>query len=148
MENVTQITGIMSKFLKKYAGHSQIETSKVMDMIPAEWNVMNNEDFNGVYSFILNGYSTSLHKTRIAKMARYLSEIERLNSEYKLIESQSAYTTIMSLKVCEVCQKTIGKQVFVVFPNGVVVHHMCASANGDLTVCPTTKQNFEKTYRD
>jgi len=139
------IKNIIQTFLKKYAAHPQLDPAAVVDKIPDDWTLSaDDEDDKGVYSFLLYSLSSTLHTKRNARVAKYLSELDSLNTQYKLLKAQSAHVTINNSRRCALCNKTIGRTVFVVYPNGVIAHHSCSLDK--LTVCPVTKQNFEKTF--
>ena len=126
--------------MKKYASHPQLDPAEVLDKIPDNWNLQQ----NGVYAFLFYALSNTLHNRRNAKVAKYVSQMDTLNTEYKLLKAQSAHVNITYNRKCALCNKTIGRTVFVVYPNGIVAHHTCSQDK--LTICPVTKQNFEKTF--
>ena len=131
-------------FLKKYSAHPQLDAAAVIEKIPDEWDLWEKKSESGVYSFLFYALSSTLHAKRNAKVAKYLSELDSLDTQYKLLKAQSAHVTITNNRRCAMCNKAIGRAVFVVYPNGVIAHHICSQDK--LTVCPVTKQNFEKTF--
>ncbi len=148
----TNIKKVISRFLKKYASHSQLDPAAVVNEIPDDWTLVkeendgidDEEDDDGVFSFLFYSLSYTLHSKRNAKVAKYLSELDHLDTQYKLLKAQSAHVTINSSRKCALCNKVIGRAMFVVYPNGVITHHTCSQDK--FTICPVTKQNFEKTF--
>lgn len=138
------VVKVIHTFLKKYAAHPQLDPATVIDKIPDDWDLWENKSDSGVYSFLFYSLSSTLHAKRNAKVAKYLSELDSLDTQYKLLKAQSAHVTITSNRRCALCNKAIGRAVFVVYPNGVIAHLTCSQDK--LTVCPVTKQNFEKTF--
>ena len=134
----------INRFLKKYASHPQLDPAETLELIPDDWTLWDEDHQNGVYSFLFYALSSSLHKKRNMKVARYVSQMDSLTTEFKLLQAQSAHVEITNSRKCELCNKVIGRTVFVVYPNGIVTHHTCSQDK--LTVCPVTKQNFEKTF--
>jgi len=141
------IMKVIFTFLKKYAAHPQLDPAAVVDEIPDDWNLgsdTESDSDSGVFSFLFYSLSYTLHTKRNAKVAKYLSELDALDTQYKLLKAQSAHVTINSSRKCAICSKIIGRAMFVVYPNGVITHHTCSQDK--FTVCPVTKQNFEKTF--
>jgi len=110
----------------------------VLDNIPDDWDLdQDGQSQSGVYQFLFYALSYTLHNKRNSKVAKYVSQMDSLNSEFKLLKAQSAYVNITHNRKCAVCGKGIGKTVFVAYPNGVVAHHTCSQDK--LNICPVTK---------
>jgi len=137
---------LINTFLKKYASHAQLDPLAVVELIPEDWLISGDEDNNGVYIFLTASLSSKLHKRRNTKIAKSLCEMDQLNVECTVAKAQQANVKITQDKNCSVCGKKIGEKVFVVYPNGVTTHHTCRADN-DLTICPITKQNFQKSFQ-
>jgi hypothetical protein len=72
--------------------------------------------------------------------------MDLLNEECKLVKVKKANIKITADKKCFICKKSISDKIFVVYPNGVVAHHVCISNKGP-TICPQTGRDFERTFK-
>ncbi|KRW98817.1 WD40-repeat-containing domain [Pseudocohnilembus persalinus] len=131
--------------MKKYATHSQLDQVEVLDKIPADVLLSETGEDSSLYSFISSTLSHTLHQKRTYQSAKNLSEMDLLNAEYHLVKAKQAYIKINTEKKCRVCTNPITNKVFVVYPNGVAAHYTCVQK--DLSICPKTGQDFQKTFK-
>ncbi|EAR82468.1 transforming growth factor-beta receptor-associated protein, putative (macronuclear) [Tetrahymena thermophila SB210] len=143
-------------FLKKYSTHPQLDTLEVLKRIPDDWVLQeftsqsSGESFtanDGLYSFLTQTISSSLHNRRQVSCAKNLSEMDLQNVKYNLTNAKKAYVRISEEKKCAICHKSIGDKTVCVYPNAVVADQKCVSNGQSLTICPLTNQDFEKTFR-
>lgn len=145
-----EVKGCINDFLKKYVTHSELDPLTVLEKLPEWWKLEekgDNSNEDGLYAFLSNILSYTLNQKRNMKVAKHLSEMDLVNSDFNLAKTKKANIKITSEKNCSVCHRRIGDKVFVVYPNGVVAHHTCIS-NKAQSICPVTGQNFEKNYKD
>lgn len=138
---------LINDFLKKYATHSELDPTVVLEKIPEDWILEEKGNFDGLYAFLSSITSHTLNQKRNMKCAKHISEMDLVNVEYSLTKAKKANIKITTEKNCSVCHRRIGDKVFVIYPNGVVAHHTCIS-NKAQSICPVTGQNFEKNYKD
>ena len=124
--------------LKKYSTHADLDPLSVMDIIPEAWSLSDKEGSLQLYLHV--ALSHSLHKSRVAKIVRHLSDMELIQTECEWSEYRKAFVRITGEKLCDVCKKKIGDRPFGVYPNGKVVHQKCMTAPN---ICPVTNINFE-----
>lgn len=126
------------ELLKKYSTHPDLDPLSVMDIIPENWSLSDKEGSLQLYLHV--ALSHSLHKSRVAKIVRHLSDMELIQTECEWTEYRKAFVRITAEKLCDVCKKKIGDRPFGVYPNGKVVHQKCMTAPN---ICPVTNINFE-----
>jgi hypothetical protein len=126
-----------TRLLQKYATHPQMDPMKVLDIVPESWTI--NTAKGSLLNYLHVALSHSLHRLRTAHISKQLSDMELVHTQIEWNEKRRASVRITNERLCPVCQKKIGDRVFVVFPNGKVVHHPCMS---DVNICPVTNTNF------
>jgi hypothetical protein len=145
-----EVKNCVNNFLKKYATHPELDPLTVLEKLPEWWKLEEKEEGSneeGLHAFLSSILSHTLNQKRTMKVAKHLSEMDLVNSDFKLASTKKAHIKITSEKNCSVCHRRIGDKVFVVYPNGVVAHHTCIS-NKAQSICPVTSQNFEKNFKD
>lgn len=145
-----EVKNCINNFLKKYSTHSELDPLTVLEKLPEWWKLEEKREGSvedGLHAFLSNILSHTLNQKRNMKVAKHLSEMDLVNSDFNLAKTKKANIKITSEKNCSVCHRRIGDKVFVVYPNGVVAHHTCIS-NKAQSICPVTGQNFEKNYKD
>lgn len=113
-------------------------------MIPDNWLL--SDDDGGIYPFLESAIIHTLHEKRSTYTSKYLSEMDLLNTQYNLIQAKKAYLRFTYKKKCAVCDTPISDKYFVVYPNATVIHQACVKKEKN-TICPITKQDFEKTFK-
>lgn len=127
------------ELLKKYSTHPDLDPTSVMEIIPDNWSLSSASE-NSLQLYLHVALSHSLHKSRVAKIIRHLSDMELIQTECEWTDRRKAFVRITNEKLCDMCKKKIGDRPFGVYPNGKVVHQKCM---GSPNVCPVTNVNFE-----
>jgi hypothetical protein len=133
----------IGRLLQMYASHPQLDPIKVIEEMPEEW-LLNNAD-NCIGSYLNYCMSHWIHMRRKTKVRRYLSEVALLRAMDKLSQAEKARVRITEARQCSKCKRKIANW-FAVYPNGVVVCYNCCN-NMEPTICPVTKQDFEKNFK-
>ncbi|TMW57268.1 hypothetical protein Poli38472_003193 [Pythium oligandrum] len=82
----------------------------------------------------------SAHNVRETRITKSLSNVYNLQVQCERVDKLSQSVEVDAHTLCESCKKRIGDIVFVVYPNGKLVHYNCT--NGKLDVCPVTGEQF------
>ena len=127
------------ELLKNYSTHADLNPASVMEIIPDSWSLSSVSE-NSLQLYLHVALSHSLHKSRVAKIVRYLSDMELIQTECEWTDYRKAFVRITNEKLCDMCKKKIGDRPFGVYPNGKVVHQKCMS---NPNICPVTNTNFE-----
>lgn len=127
------------ELLKKYSTHPDLNPTSVMEIIPDAWSLSSASEYS-LQLYLHVALSHSLHKSRVAKIIRHLSDMELIQTECEWTEYRRSYVKITNEKLCDMCKKKIGDRPFGVYPNGKVVHQKCMVSPN---VCPVTNTNFE-----
>lgn len=94
----------------------------------------------GYFEFVLR---TLNEKRRQIQVMKNLSKTDNIQVLEDWVNERRKVLSVKPNRMCPVCHKNIGTKVFYWYPNGIVVHVICAK---DTNVCPVTGVNFLKEY--
>eukprot|EP01090_Pellita_catalonica_P022119 TRINITY_DN8476_c0_g1_i1.p1 TRINITY_DN8476_c0_g1~~TRINITY_DN8476_c0_g1_i1.p1 ORF type:complete len:678 (+),score=95.53 TRINITY_DN8476_c0_g1_i1:189-2222(+) len=115
--------------------HNFINAAKALELLPPTTPIQI------LSHFLENVLREKTKMKRELQIEKNLLKLENLRVRSERIEARSKVIKIYNGRECPVCSKHIRGSVFAVYPNGVVVHFMCAQ---DKNICPVTGVDFRK----
>ena len=133
---------LISDFLKKFSGNPNLDSSRVIDLLPDDFN-LNNPHFD-FFGFLDATLVELEGQEKMSQFKKHMAEAELNNINYQLAKHKSRWVKIDDNSTCLKCGLKIKQKLFQVFPNGVVIDCSCMSQLKNKDICPLTHQNFKK----
>ncbi|KAJ1564410.1 Vam6/Vps39-like protein [Cladochytrium tenue] len=105
--------------LDKYG--RRVDGAKALAILPADTRVTR------LVAFAAQSLAELERRRRLEDAAAGLARSERLQTRYRLLESQRGRVSVTEDRMCARCLKRIGNSVFAAHPDGVIVHVFCQS---------------------
>lgn len=83
----------------------------MLELIPDDWILSEGGNTSGIHQFLESIITHTLHIKHSVDTAKYVSEMDFLNSESKLVEAKRAYLKFTMKKKCCICNNNIADKV-------------------------------------
>lgn len=120
------------ELLNRYAERFRME--EVLTALPGHWKV------STLMRFLQNGARSPQHQLRLKTIELMMLRTRVASLQRETLRIESRQVRLHEGKLCPVCNRPLGDQPFVCYPNSVVVHVACSR---DKHVCPITGKVFK-----
>ena len=128
----------MLELLKNYGNIENIDPLLALELANDHLNICKNIEFFNYLKKIVKDFTTEGNRYKIEKNLSDIGLAYRAKEEYDL---KQKHVQIDSDTSCDLCKKTIGSTIFVVYPNLKVYHSKCAP---NIHIDPSTRADLTK----